>query len=374
MNYEIIKVHKSKDIKRFIDFPHDLYKGDPNYVPEIYLAQKDLLNKKKNPFFQHSIADLYLAVKDNKIVGRIAAIHNKNYNDYHESKIGFFGFFECINEPEVAKLLLDKASAWIRERGLNVLHGPTNFTTNETAGILVEGFDSPPVVQLTYNKKYYLDLLSNYGFHKEMDMYAYYIPTFGVNEKALKMASLLKERLIKRKITFRNITKKSMKEDLAKIKIIYRSAWEKNWGFVPPTDAEFDHLVEGLKLLIDTRFVYIAELEGQMIGFGAGIPNINEITINFKKGRLFPLNIFKLLFGKKKTKVIRIILLGVLEEYRNLGIAAVFFANFIQSARDFGLTGGEASWILESNTEMCNAAENLNGQKYKTYRILSKKV
>ena len=123
MNYEIIKVHKSKDIKRFIDFPHDLYKGDPNYVPEIYLAQKDLLNKKKNPFFQHSIADLYLAVKDNKIVGRIAAIHNKNYNDYHESKIGFFGFFECINDPEVAKLLLDKASAWIRERGLNELHG-----------------------------------------------------------------------------------------------------------------------------------------------------------------------------------------------------------------------------------------------------------
>lgn len=374
MNYEIIKVHKSNEIKRFIDFPHDLYKGDPNYVPEIYLAQKDLLSKKKNPFFQHSIADLFLAVQDGKIVGRIAAIHNKNYNNYHDSNIGFFGFFDCINDQEVANLLLDKVSSWIRERGLDELHGPTNFTTNETAGLLVEGFDSPPVVQLTYNKKYYLDLLSSYGFQKEMDMYAYFIPTFGVNEKALKMANLLKERLKKRKITFRNITKKSMKEDLAKIKIIYRSAWEKNWGFVPPTDAEFDHLVEGLKLLIDTRFVYIAEMEGQMIGFGAGIPNVNEITINFKKGRILPFNIFRLLFGKKKTKVIRIILLGVLEEHRNLGIAAVFFANFIQSARDFGLEGGEASWVLESNTEMCNAAENLNGQKYKTYRILSKKV
>lgn len=374
MNVEIIKVDNKKLKKTFIDLPHTLYKGDPNYVPELYLSMKDLLSEEKNPFFKHSEVELFLASNGDKWVGRIAAIHNRRYNEYHDSNIGFFGFFDSIDDQEVANQLLDTATQWVKNKGLDEIHGPTNFTTNDTAGLLVDGFDAPPVFQMTYNKRFYPQLVSNYGFTKEMDLFAYFIPTQGVNEKSLKLLSIMQERLKNQGITFRTMTKKSMKNDLANIKKIYRSAWEKNWGFVPPTDEEYDHLAEGLKLLIDFRYLFIAEKNGEMIGFGAGVPDVNEIIINFKKGRLLPFNIFKLLFGKKNTKVIRIILLGVLEQYRKSGIAGVFFGNFIKAARENGLKGGEASWVLENNVEMVKAAENLNGQRYRTYRIYSKKI
>jgi len=372
MSIVVKEISSGKDIKQFINFPNDLYKGDKNYVPELYLNISEVLSRKKNPFFQHSDAKLFLAYKNDKIVGRIAFVKDNNYNAYHECNIGFFGFFDVINEFEVATALLDEAAKHARENGFDRILGPTNFTTNDTAGMLVEGYDRPPTVMMTYNKPYYNELVTRYGFGKEMDMYAYFIPSKDANEKSLRLASMLSERLSRKGITIRNIYKKKLNDELMIIKDIYKSAWEKNWGFVPPTDAEFNHLAEGLKLLIDKRYVFMAEKDGVPIGFGAAIPNINEITKDFKKGKLLPFNIFKLLIGKKKTNKIRIILLGVKEEYRKLGIEGVMFAKYIQAARDNGLEGGEASWILESNEMMVKAAENLNGSRTHTFRIYSK--
>ena len=374
MSCTIVKVDNKNLTKKFIDFPHDLYKDDPNYVPQLYLAVKDILNKKKNPFFKHSTAETFLALRENKVVGRIAAIANRNYNDYHSSNIGFFGFFDCIKDYSVAEKLLDTAYKWCQEKGFDQIHGPTNFTTNDTAGLLVEGFDAPPVVEMTYNAPYYKEFVERYGFSKEMDLYAYYIGTRTASEKYLKISATLEERLSKKGITFRQMNLKNLKNEILEVKKVYRSAWEKNWGFVPPTDEEFDHLADGLKMILDPRFNFVAEHDGKMIGFAVGLPNINEILINIKRGRLFPFGIFKLLLGKKKTKVIRIVLLGVFEQYRNMGVAAVFFANFINAAREHGLDGGEASWVLENNTMMVRGAESLNGEKYKTYRIYSKAI
>lgn len=373
MIVNISKVESKSDKKRFINFPHELYKSDPNYVPELYLNISEVLSEKKNPFFKHSQADLFLATdSDGKVVGRIAAILDSNYNKYHDSNVGFFGFFDVIEDYNVASTLLDTALDWVRAKGVDRVLGPTNFTTNDTAGMLVEGYDSPPTVMMTYNKPYYNEFVKRYGFDKEMDLYAYYIPTEGVNEKSLRLATMLQERLLRKGITIRTSTKKSKKSDIVKIKDVYLKAWEKNWGFVPPTDAEYNHLAEGLNLLLDLRYVYLAEEKGQLIGFGVAIPDINEITKNFKKGKLLPFNIVKLLLNKSKVSLIRIILLGVLPEYRKLGIEAVFFANYIKAAKENNLRAGEASWILESNTMMVQAAEKLNGQKYKTYRIYSK--
>jgi GNAT superfamily N-acetyltransferase len=185
---------------------------------------------------------------------------------------------------------------------------------------------------------------------------------------------MLQERLLRKGVTIRTSTKKTKKSDIVKIKDVYLRAWEKNWGFVPPTDDEYDHLAEGLNMLLDLRYVYLAEDKGELIGFGVALPDINEITKNFNKGSLFPFNIFKLLFGKSKVSMIRIILLGILEDYRKMGIEAVFFANYIKAAKENNLKAGEASWILESNTMMVQAAEKLNGQRYKTYRIYSKTI
>lgn len=375
MSLSITKVDSKPDIKRFINFPHELYEADPNYVPELYLNISEVLSKKKNPFFKHSEAELFLATNANgNVVGRVAAILDNNYNAHHESNVGFFGFFDVIEDYSIASQLLDTAVQWVKSKKVDRILGPTNFTTNDTAGMLVEGYDSPPTAMMTYNKPYYNDFVSKYGFGKEMDLYAYYIPTDGVNEKSLRLAQMIQERLLRKGITIRTSNKKTKKSDIANIKDVYLKAWEKNWGFVPPTDEEYDHLAEGLNMLLDLRYVYLAEDKGVLIGFGVAIPDINEITKNFKKGRLFPFNIFKLLFGKSKVSMIRIILLGILEDYRKIGIEAVFFANYIKAAKDNNLKAGEASWILESNTMMVQGAEKLNGQRYKTYRIYSKTI
>lgn len=375
MKFNITKVESKSDVKRFINFPHELYKADPFYVPELYLNISEVLSRKKNPFFKHSEAELFLATTvSGEVVGRVAAVLDNNYNKHHNSNVGFFGFFDVIEDYNVAKLLLDTALNWVKDKGVDRILGPTNFTTNDTAGMLIEGYDTPPTVMMTYNKPYYNDFVAQYGFAKEMDLFAYYIPTKGVNEKSLRLASMLQERLARKGITIRTSTKKSKKDDIIKIKDVYLQAWEKNWGFVPPTDDEYNHLAEGLNLLLDLRYVYLAEHEGKLIGFGVAIPDINEITKGFKKGKLLPFNIFKLLFGKSKVSLIRIILLGILEDYRKMGIEAVFFANYIKAAKENNLKAGEASWVLESNAMMVQAAEKLNGRKYKTYRIYSKTI
>ncbi len=374
MPIQMVFVDSADLRKKFIDFPHQLYRNDSNYVPELFLAMKEHLDPKKNPFFKHSEAQLYLAYRDSEIVGRIAIILNNNYNKFHECNVAFFGFFDTIDDEEVSSLLLKKAESFAKEKGTNTLLGPVNFNTNDTAGLLVEGFDSPPVVQMTYNFPYYKTHLEKFGFVKDMDMFAYWIPTNTVNDKALNLSDRIKERLSHKGITFRNVNMSKFKTEVENIKNIYRMAWDKNWGFVPPTDEEFDFLAQGLKLIVDPKYVYICEDKGKMVGFAVGLPDVNEIVKSFKNGRLLPFNVFKLLWGKKKTKKVRIVLLGVVEEYRKMGIEAIFYANFIKTARENGLLGGEASWVLESNESMMKGAENLNGHPYKTYRIYSKAI
>ena len=372
MEIEIVKVSGNKQIKQFIDFPHDLYQGDPNYVPELFMAQKEMFDRKKYPVFEFCDIDHFLAKKGDKIVGRMATIHNKRYNDHMKANAAFFGFFDIIDDQEVAFSLLDKLKSWMHERGLTEMIGPCNYSTNETAALLVDGFGRPPIVMMTYNKPYYATYLEAYGFEKAMDFYAYMIYTDKASQKAIRIANALEERLKKKGITIRNIKLKQLKEEVANIKPIYNAAWIDNWGFVPFTDRELEHMADSLKLIADEKWVYMAEHDGKLVGFSITLPDINQHTKSFKKGRLFPFNIFKLLLNRKKTDYVRIIALGVLEEYRKKGIEAIFFAKCIQTAQETGVKGGEASWILENNDMMVKAAENLNGERYKTYRLYNK--
>ncbi|NNE14283.1 MAG: hypothetical protein HKO66_12050 [Saprospiraceae bacterium] len=369
MSLVIREANSNKDIKKFIDFAHDLHANDKNYVPEIYVAQREFFDKKKYPFYEYGEAQCFLAYEDDKIVGRIAAIKNKRYNDYHNSNIGFFGFLEFIESKEVAQALLEKAGEWLSDENYDYLMGPTNFTTNETSGFLVEGFDTPPMIMMAHNPSYYDGILKEIGLKKEMDMFAYMIYSEKASDKSIKLSQMLEERLKRSNITIRNLSLKNFKTEVKNIKEVYNEAWENNWGFVPFTDREFDHIASGLKMLADEKFAYIAEDDGKMIGFSISVPNLNEITINFKKGRLLPFNIFKILLNKKKLKTVRIMATGIKEAYRRKGIEAIFFAKNILEARKRKLIGGEASWILESNQEMVVSAEKLNGIKYKTYRL-----
>ena len=374
MSVTIDEVTFKNGINDFINFPHDLYANDKYYVPEIFMGQKDMMNPEKYPFHKYGKATYFIARKDGKIVGRIAAIHNPNYNSHHKCKVGFFGFFDFIDDQEVCNALLDRATSYAKEKGNEYLMGPTNFTTNETAGTLVKGFDDSPKIMMTYNKPYYGSLMENWGLKKEMDLFAFLIPTATASEKSLRIADALEERLKKRGITIRNINLKDLNNEVKKVQKIYNEAWEENWGFVPFTDAEFEYLKNDLKMILDEKFAYIAEMGGEPVGFGLTVPNINEILIKNKRGSLFPFGIFRLLLGKNKTKYVRILALGVREEYRKMGIEAVFFAKNIREAKRRGLIAGEASWILESNEAMVAAAKNLNGENYKTYRLYKKAI
>lgn len=360
---------KGRLLKDYIDFPHWLYADDDMYVPELYMSQKEMFNPKKNPFFEHAEVASYLAYKDGNIAGRISAILNKNYNEFHNSNVGFFGFFDVIEDYEVAEALFDKARDWCSQKGVDAVLGPTNFSTNDTAGILIDGFHEPPKIMMTYNKPYYAEFAERYGFTKEMDLLAYILYTKKASEKSIRLAKTLEERLRKQGIIFRNVNMKDFHNEVAIIRDIYNNAWKKNWGFVPWTDGELKHLADNLKMIVNPDWCYIAEDNGRPVGFGVTLNDINEVTIDFKKGRLFPFNIIKLLRRRHKTRFVRILALGVKDDYRKRGIEAIFFARNILMARKKDVIAGEVSWVLENNAEMVSSAEKLNSELYKRYRI-----
>lgn len=378
MPLEIVKVTSKQQLSKFIDFPHELYKNDPNYVPELFVAQSDLMNPKKNPFFLHAKMQQFLALKDGKIVGRIASIVNGSYKRVTGQNDGFFGFFDAINDQEVANGLFHAAESWLKEEGVTEkMIGPANPSSNDTWGLLIDGFDTAPMAMMPYNFPYYQSLIANYGLNKQTDLLAWLFGRTGYDDvKVRRVAALIEERMKRKGITVRPIDlKKNFKQEVERIREVYNKAWDKNLGSIPMTDEEFTHLAKDLKMIVDPNFVRVAEKDGQFIGISIAIPNINDILINVKKGRLFPTGLIKLLTQKKKIRGIRILILGVLEEYRKLGIESVFYASLMDSMlANPRIEKIEASWILEGNEPMNKALENMGAKVYKTYRVFEKAI
>ncbi|QES87459.1 hypothetical protein [Rhizosphaericola mali] len=378
MPLEIVKVTSKKQLNKFIDFPHDLYKNDPNYVPELFVAQSDLMNPKKNPFFLHGKMQQFLAIKEGKIVGRIAGIVNGTYKKVIGQNDGFFGFFDVVNSQEVANALLSTAESWLKTENITgKMIGPANPSSNDTWGMLVDGFDTPPMAMMPYNFSYYNDLVSNYGLYKQTDLFAWLFGRTGYDDvKVRRVAGLIEERMKRKGITVRPIDlKKNFKREVERIREVYNKAWDKNLGSIPMTDDEFTHLAKDLKMIVDPNFVRVAEMDGKFIGISIAIPNINDILIHIKNGRLFPTGLIKLLTQKKKIRGIRILILGVLEEYRKLGIESVFYAAMMDSMlANPRIEKIEASWILEGNEAMNKALENMGAKIYKTYRVFEKQI
>lgn len=366
---EILKVSSKKDLKRFIDFPHDLYAGDKSYVPELFIAQRDMLTKGKHPFYGHAELDLFLALEEGKVVGRIAAIKNRNHIEHTQKNEGFFGFFDTIEKYEVAKALLDQAMLWLKKKELSAAIGPVNFSTNDPCGLLIEGFDNIPQIMMTYNKPYYKSFYEQYGLVKRMDLFSYWFDQHTIPDRVLQLAKNIEQRLKRNGIIIRTVNLKNFKEEVKNIKKIYNEAWDKNWGFVPFTDEEFDYVAKDMKLLLDPDLVLIAEKNNEVIGFSLSLPNINEVQKDVTGGRLFPTGIFKLLFNRRKIKSIRVITLGVLENYRTQGIEACFYTKLRESWLKKGYTGADASWILENNEMMNRELRNIGGEVYKTHRL-----
>jgi len=359
----------ARELDRFIKFPWRIYRGDPNWVPPLLVEQKGLLDTKKNPFYEHAEIRHYLAWRGREIVGRISAILDHHYNDFHGERTGFFGFFESIDDPAVSSALLAAAEDWVRGKGMNQIMGPTNPGTNHVLALLVDGFDRPPVIQMPYNPPYYLELFADAGLEKARDLYAYWMEDITpISDKVERVADLVRRR---KAVTVRSIVMKNLREEIQLIKEVYNDAWEKNWGFVPWTDAEIQAVGQDLKMVVDPDLVMLAYVDGELAGFSLSLPDVNQ-ALKRINGRLFPLGIFKLLIYSRKINQIRVLALGVKRKFQNMGLDAVFYYETYTRGTSHGFHAGEFSWILENNTPMRNAMENWGARIYKTYRMYRK--
>lgn len=376
MNFEIKKLSNTKsDQKKFVKAQWNFYKNDKNWVPPIIYDRMKLLDTEKNPFYQHSEIQLFLAYRDNEIIGRIAAITNENHNKIHNDKVGFWGFFECVNEQEVANALFDAAKEWLKDKGRDTMIGPENPSVNDEIGMLFEGYDDPPMIMMTYNPPYYNDLCVNYGMAKAKDLYAYYLEPEGfMSDKMERLQGIIRKRYnVKvREIDLKH--KEQFKKDVQTLKEIYNGAWQPNWGFVKWTDAEFDYLADDLKMVANQKMAVIVEARGKVAGFGLALPDINQTLIYNRSGSLLGA-IWHMMTKKKKINRCRIIALGVMPEFQKTGIDAVLY--YEVGTRSIGVGGyaGEASWVLEDNEMMKRAAtETMNGTLYKKYRLYEKSI
>ncbi len=373
MSFTIRPASSSADVLKFIKSQWNFYNNDPNWVAPIIADRKKLLDTKKNPFYKHASIQLFLAEDNGKIVGRIAAIVNDNHNKTHNDKVGFFGFFESVDDQKVADALFAAAADWLRKKGMTEIRGPVNPSMNDECGLLVEGFNSPPVVLMTYNPPYYARLIEKAGFGKVKDLYAYLLSQEDYrSDKLLRLQNAIRQRnkLTIHEVDFKN--KEQFRKDINTIKDLYNSAWQPNWGFVKMTDEEFDFLAKDLKQIADQRYTIIAKSEGKPVGFMLALPDINQSLI-YQKGGHLPGAIWHLLTKKKKINTLRIIVLGVLPEYQGRGIDAVLYHEAGARGLPNGITQGEASWILEDNVEMNQALQHaMHGTRYKTYRMYQK--
>ncbi|MBM2816747.1 MAG: hypothetical protein HW421_3509 [Ignavibacteria bacterium] len=375
MAIKIVPISTQTEVLKFIKCHWNFYENDNHWVPPVIVDRLKLLDTEKNPFYKHSKIQLFLAENNNGIVGRIAAIKNDNHNIAHDDKTGFFGFFECIDDQEVARSLFDSAASWLRNEGLDIMRGPMNPSINDEIGLLIEGFNSSPVVLMTYNPKYYISLIENYGFIKSKDLYAYLVKYENyMSEKMKRMQYIISQRY---NVTYRNINfkdKAQFRKDVDIVKHIYNVAWEKNWGAVKMTDEEFDFLAADLKQFAEPSLAFMLESKGNVVGFALALPDINQSLINNKKGHLLGAA-WHLLTKKKSIDLVRILVLGVLPEYRGSGLDALMYYEVGQRAKNLNIFQGEASWILEDNVMMNRGlTTTMSSEIYKKYRIYDKQI
>ena len=365
------------DLTDFVNLPFDLYRDDPNWVPPIKNEVKKLLDQAKHPFYgggREAERELFVARDGRRTVGRLAAILNHAHNRVHEENVAFFGFFESVNDPDVARRLLAAAESWAAGRGADAVRGPANPSTNYECGLLIEGFERPPVLMMTYNPPWYEDLVEGAGYAKAKDLYAYFSPVHDASLERLKKLGARAERRNPGLYT-RRVDLKSFDREVALIKELYNAAWEKNWGFVPVSNAEFDALAGELKSLVNPDLVRIAFVDDEPVGFILTVPDWNPVLADLG-GTLWrhPVRLVRhLLFTKPDALPgIRLVLLGMKEGYRNRGIESLLFANGIEVALKAGYEWCEYSWILEDNERTKGAVRLMGGELYKNYRMYEK--
>ncbi len=377
MSVEIRRAQSKRERKRFIKFAWKVYRKDPEldryWVPPVIADYMKTLDKERYPLYDHADIALFTAWKNDRIAGTIAAIENTRHNQVHNDKVGFWGFFECINDQEVANALFDAASQWLKAKGLNAMRGPVSPSMNDQCGMLVKGFDSSPVFLMLYNPQYYNNLVTNAGHGIAQELLAWYIDQDLIDIE--RLGRIAKHVMKREHLSIRTIKMKDFDNEVARIRDIYNKAWEKNWGFVPMTDREFDFMAKNMKAVAKEHFIYFVEdKEGRPIGFSLTLPDMN-IPLKHVNGNPFtPWGLLKLWWYGRNISAFRTITMGVLPEYRNKGIDSILNAHISQYGGKHGLFSSEMSWVLKSNEAMSKLAKVIGGIPYKEYVIYEKEL
>jgi GNAT superfamily N-acetyltransferase len=363
-------VSGKRDLNVFIRVPFRLHGGTP-WVPPLIMERKEFLDREKNPFFDHAEAEYFLAERDGEPVGRITAHVDERWTQFQGGNDGMFGFFESENDPETAAALVEAAAGWLRARGRERMLGPMDFTTNDECGILIEGYERPPLVLEPWHPPYYRELLEALGMTKSMDllMWELYLGTLKqgdrfhdfIHEAAQKSES-------EHGVTVRQMRKNDLEAEVTRFMEVYNEAWGPNWGFVPITEEEVAFQAKNLKPILDENWAMIAEREGEVVGAALTLPDINQV-LGKMNGRVLPFGWWHFLTGRRKINQVRVFALGVKPEYQHFGVAAALYVRHVETAARVRQKGGEMGWILEVNEPMNRAMEGMGGKVVKRYRL-----
>ncbi len=366
----IVEVESASQLRKFVTYSNELYKGDPNYVAPLTSERLQFFDFKKNPFYRSARTKLFLAVHNGQVAGRVATCVNFNHNEFHAEQTGFFGFFDCPDNYEIASMLLKVAMITLKREGMEKMRGPVSFSTNHECGFLIEGFDSPPVVMMPYNQPYLPKLAERFGLKKTVDLLAYKLTS---DDPIPQRVQTVADRMRRRAgITLRSVNMSDFDNEARRINSIYRDAWEKNWGFVPMTEEEFFYMARLLKQIVDPKLLIIAEHEGKPVAFSLAVPDVNQALIRLN-GKLLPVGLLKLWWHTKVRNKIdgcRIIMLGILPQFQKRGIDSMLYVSTYQRGVEEGYTWAELSWILETNDMMRRGVEQMGAKLYKRYRIV----
>ena len=375
---EIRQVATRRDRNRFVEFPWTIYAHDPQWVPPLLVEVKEFLDRKRHPFYLHGDAATFLALQDDKPLGRILVSDDPNYNKTYDTNLGCFGMFESVDDPMVAGALLNAAAGWLRARGRDAIQGPIDYSMNYPCGLLIEGFDTPPRIMMNHNPPYYAALLEAWGLAKSKDLFGWWFTGQGAQGMLARWDRLVRWRAKRGGVTVRSFRHDELQTEFRRCHEVYNASYRDNWGFVRLTDAEFDHLARHVARITDPRQALVAEVDGKMVGFSIAVPDINE-AIRPLDGRLttfgLPVGLFRMMYRLRRVKTVRVMVLVLLEGYRRLGISELMILQTLQTCtKVLGYTDAELGWTLEDNFLINRTVETIGAKHYKTYRIYQKSL
>ncbi len=370
MSVEIRPVATRRDLRRFIQLPFALYRNEPRWIPPLLMDMRARLDRKRNPFFEHAQAEYLLAWRDGVPVGRITAHIDRRFNEFQDNRWGLWGFFECEDSTETAHALLAAAQAWLTQHGADRMVGPMDFTANDEVGLMIEGYDRPPIILSSWHHPYYRALIESYGFEKAVDWLMWSLHISGrsrVRDAIWRMAGQVET---EHGIAVRPMRKKDLDREISRFLEVYNAAWERNWGAVPLTESEVRYYAKQLKPVLDENWAFIAERvdTGEVVGAALTLPDYNQVLAHLG-GRLLPFGWAKALYWRRRIDAVRVFALGVKPDYQHTGVAARFYQLHFEAAERTAQKGGEMGYILETNRPMNRAMEGMGGEIVRRFRV-----